>query len=196
MARPAFIVVALLALSAAGVVGYSLRSDRKSPTAAELANESGEKSLAPPPASLSEHSASDPESVASPLQVDDAGSPQPGSAQVASAETLAKWIADASSDDSKARAAAIVALAGAPKSQAVPVMERILQVGEPQVDRQIALRSLHTLAVQQGDADGRIRDVLRQAIYHGDDEGVSQSAQALLEDIEVASAEAGASLTR
>lgn len=75
-------------------------------------------------------------------------------------------------------------------------MERILQVGEPQVDRQIALRSLHTLAVQQGDADGRIRDVLRQAIYHGDDEGVSQSAQALLEDIEVASAEAGASLTR
>lgn len=192
MTRPTFIVVSLLALSAAGVVGYSLRADRKSPTPAELASEPGGTSPASAPSPLPQHTANGPESVASPLQAD-ASSPQPGSAQAASAETLAQWIADANSDDSKARAAAIIALAGAPKSQAVPVLDRILQVGESQVDRQIALRSLHTLAVQQGDADGKIRDVLRRAIYHGDDEGASQSAQAVLEDIEVAFADAGAS---
>jgi len=187
MARPAFLVVVLLALGAIGVLGYSLQSDRKSPNTADPERESGAKSPAHDAALLSQHTASNKEPVASPVQAD-AGSPQP-----VSPETLAQWIADANSGDSRTRAAAIIALAEAPKSQAVPVLDRILQVGEPQVDRQIALRSLHTLALQQGDADGSIRDVLRRAIYHGDDEGASQSAQAVLEDIEIEFAEAGAS---
>lgn len=101
-----------------------------------------------------------------------------------SPSTIARWIADTQSTDAKTRAAAIVALAAAPKAQAVPALKRVLEVGEPQVDRQIAVRSLHVLALQQADDDGAIRDVLRDAVYHGDDEGVTQSAQAVLEDIE------------
>jgi hypothetical protein len=68
--------------------------------------------------------------------------------------------------------------------QAVPVLKQVIETGEPGTDRQIALQSLHTLALAQGDQDERIRTVLRSAIYHGDDEEASQSAQALLEDIE------------
>jgi hypothetical protein len=104
--------------------------------------------------------------------------------QLASTEAIERWIAEASSTDPGARAAAIAALAGAPKSSAIPVLEAVLERGEAQVDRQIAVRSLHTIALQQGDENGRVREVLRAAMYHGDDEGVAQSAQAVLEDIE------------
>lgn len=188
MARPAFVVVVLLALGAMGVLGYFQQSGRKSPGTADHERGPDAKSAAPGAALLSQHTASETEPV-----VSDAGSPQRASLQPVSPETFAQWIADASSDDSRTRAAAIVALAEAPKSQAVPVLENILQVGEPQVDRQIALRSLHTLALQQGDTDGSIRDVLRRAVYHGDDEGASQSAQAVLEDIEIEFSETGTS---
>lgn len=98
--------------------------------------------------------------------------------------TIARWIADTQSTDPKLRAAAIAALAEAPKAEAVPALKRVLTVGEPQVDRQIAVRSLHVLALQQDDDDGAIRNVLRDAVYHGDDEGVTDSARAVLEDIE------------
>lgn len=101
-----------------------------------------------------------------------------------SPSNIARWIADTQSTDAKTRAAAIVALAEAPKAEAVPALKRVLKAGEPQLDRQIAVRSLHVLALQQDDDDGAIRDVLRDAVYHGDDEGVTQSAQAVLEDIE------------
>lgn len=97
---------------------------------------------------------------------------------------IARWIADTQSTDAKTRAAAIAALAEAPKAEAVPALKRVLTVGEPQVDRQIAVRSLHVLALQQDDDDGAIRNVLRDAVYHGDDEGVTDSARAVLEDIE------------
>lgn len=98
--------------------------------------------------------------------------------------SIARWIADTQSTDPKMRAAAIAALAEAPKAEAVPALTRVLTVGEPQVDRQIAVRSLHVLALQQDDDDGAIRDVLRDAVYHGDDESVTDSARAVLEDIE------------
>lgn len=97
---------------------------------------------------------------------------------------IARWIADTQSTDPKLRAAAIAALAEAPKAEAVPALKRVLTVGEPQVDRQIAVRSLHALALQQDDDDGAIRNALRDAVYHGDDEGVTESARAVLEDIE------------
>lgn len=97
---------------------------------------------------------------------------------------IARWIADTQSTDPKMRAAAIAALAEVPKAEAVPALKRVLTVGEPQVDRQIAVRSLHVLALQQDDDDGAIRNVLRDAVYHGDDEGVTDSARAVLEDIE------------
>lgn len=102
---------------------------------------------------------------------------------------VAQWIADTRSDDAKKRAAAIAALASAPKAQAIPALEYVVESGEPQVDQQIALQSLHALAMNDGDSDGAIRDVIRKALYHSDDEGVTQNAQALLEDIEAEFAE-------
>ena len=97
-----------------------------------------------------------------------------------------RLIADTQSHDAKTRAAAIEALAHVPKAQALSALERVLESGEPQIDRQVALRSLHTLALNDGDESGAIRDVIRHAMYHSDDEGVTQSAQAFLEDIEAA----------
>lgn len=107
------------------------------------------------------------------------------SAESVPPETLAQWILDTRSTDEDKRIVAIVALGRAPKAEAVPALQTVLEIGERERDRQAALRSLHTLAIQQGDDDGRIRDAFRSAIYHGDDEGVTQSAQALLEDVEV-----------
>lgn len=102
---------------------------------------------------------------------------------------VARWIADVESPDPRSRANAIAALAKAPKEEAVPVLSHVLETGEPQVDRHIALRSLHAIALEQGDDDGGIRQALRGAIYHGDDDSVSENAQALLDDIEAAIAE-------
>jgi hypothetical protein len=106
------------------------------------------------------------------------------SRQPANPEIVARWIVDATAIDPKTRADAITALAAAPKAQAVPVLRKVLTVGDPQVDRQLALDSLHVLALGQGDSDGTIRKVLRDVIYHGDDTAVGQSAQSILEDIE------------
>lgn len=100
-----------------------------------------------------------------------------------------RLIADTQSTEATTRAAAIEALAKAPKSQAVPALKRVLESGEPQVDRQIALQSLHQLALSDGDNSGQIRDAIRHAMYHSDDENVTQSAQAVLEDIEAALAQ-------
>jgi HEAT repeat protein len=111
-------------------------------------------------------------------------SPEAASTPTATPEVIAQWISDTQSADARTRAAAIAALAQAPKAQAVPALERVLESGEPEVDRQIALRSLHSLAMQDGDPDGSIRDAMRRAMYHGDDEGVTQTAQDLLDDNE------------
>lgn len=104
-------------------------------------------------------------------------------------DDVARWVADTQSNDAKTRAVAIQALANAPTAQAIPALKRVLESGEPQVDRQIALRSLHVLALNDGDNNGAIRDTIRHAMYHSEDEGVTQSAQAFLEDIEAALAE-------
>lgn len=110
----------------------------------------------------------------------------PPIAAAATAESIAQWIKDTESADAKTRAAAIAALADAPKAQAMPALERVLETGEPNVGRHIALRSMHALALRDGDSTGQIRDVMRHAIYHGDDEAVTQTAQSLLDDIEAA----------
>ena len=108
----------------------------------------------------------------------------PNKATAAPPESVAQWIKDTQSLDPKTRAAAIAALADAPKSQAMPALERVIKTGEPDVDRHIALRSMHALALRDGDSTGQIRNVMRNAIYHGDDDGVTQTAQSLLDDIE------------
>lgn len=98
--------------------------------------------------------------------------------------TVAQWIADSNGGDSARRATAIAALANAPRAEALPVLRRILTNGEPQVDRPLALRSLRDLALSQGDADGAIRDAVRQAIYHGDDHTNTDEVQEVLDIIE------------
>ena len=104
-------------------------------------------------------------------------------------DTVEQWIKDTQDSDPKIRAAAIAKLANAPKSQALPVLKQVLDTGEPEVDRHIALRSLHTLALRDGDRDSQVRDVMRRAIYHSDNDGVTQTAQSLLDDVEAALAE-------
>lgn len=99
-------------------------------------------------------------------------------------DSLEKLIAEAFDDDPGKRATAIAALATAPRLQAVPVLQKVLNTGEPEVDRPLALRSLRILALQQGDADGDIRDVFRQAIYDGKYEAITPDAQAALNDVE------------
>jgi hypothetical protein len=100
------------------------------------------------------------------------------------AKSTAQWIADTASGDAATRAAAIEALAEAPRAEALPVLGRILVDGEPQVDRVLALRSLRDLALNQGDADGAIRDAVRHALYHGDDFTKANDIQEALEIIE------------
>lgn len=100
-----------------------------------------------------------------------------------------QWIKETQDIDPKTRAAAIAKLADAPTAQALPALREVVDHGEPEVDRHIALRSLHALALRDGDGNSEIRDVMRRAIYHSDNDGVTQTAQSLLDDVEAALAE-------
>lgn len=102
----------------------------------------------------------------------------------ASTKSTAQWIADTTSGDATTRAAAIMALAEAPRGDALPVLSQILESGEPNVDRSLALISLRDLALNQGDADGAVRDAIRHVIYHGDDFTSVDDAQDALDVIE------------
>lgn len=102
---------------------------------------------------------------------------------VISAKKIASWIAATSDEDPTVRAAAIDALGNAPKSKALPVLLNVLRSGINN-DRQLALDSLHTLALEQGDENDAIRTALRLVIYDGDDEAMISGAQIALEDIE------------
>ena len=103
--------------------------------------------------------------------------------QTVAQEIVVEWIEQANDADARKRAAAIDALAVAPKAAAVPALHQVLNGGAT-ADRQLALNSLRTLALNQGDTDGGIREVLRLVIYDGDDDSVASSAQATLEEIE------------
>lgn len=119
--------------------------------------------------------------------VSDANNASPSQAATSpvpvSPERLARLSADATGQDARARAAAIVALGSAPKADAAPVLEKVLSVADD-ADRPLALRSLRTLAQKQGDSDDRIRSVVRKVLYHESDETFTQAAQATLDDIE------------
>ena len=91
---------------------------------------------------------------------------------------------ETASGDADRRAAAITALGSAPRAEALPVLGKILTDGEPEIDRPLALRSLRELALNQGDADGEIREAVRHAIYHGDDFTKADALQETLEIIE------------
>lgn len=99
-------------------------------------------------------------------------------------DEIMQLVADTASGDARRRATAIVALVNAPKSDAIAALRRVVEGGEPTVDRPLALRSLRDLALHQGDEDGAIRDVVRETIYHGDDDTLIEHAQLALEMIE------------
>jgi hypothetical protein len=100
------------------------------------------------------------------------------------ADDVARWSSDATGGDAGKRAAAIAALAQAPMEQALPILRRVLMNGEPVVDRPLALQSLRDLALDQGDPNSSVRNAIREAIYHGDDQTVSADAQEALDVIE------------
>jgi hypothetical protein len=119
-----------------------------------------------------------------------APSPAPASPMTAAPAAVApapdlvtRWIADADSTDASSRAAAIASLAQAPRDQALPVLRRLMLNAES-AERPLALKSLRELALSQGDADSRIRQAIREVIYHGDDEQLAPAAQEALEAVE------------
>jgi hypothetical protein len=99
------------------------------------------------------------------------------------AASVEQMIADANGADAARRAAAISALARAPRAQAVPVLQQLLRSG-PSEDRPLALKSLQQLALEQGDADGAVRAAIREVIYHGNDETLMAAAQDTLDVVE------------
>jgi hypothetical protein len=119
------------------------------------------------------------------LQTPSAAIPEVAATAV-QADRVAKWLTEAFDVDPATRAAAIAALADAPRAVAVPTLQRVLIAGEPMVDRSLALNSLRTLALQHGDNDGGVRDAVRQAIYDGSDDTIAQSAQSVLDEVNAA----------
>jgi hypothetical protein len=98
---------------------------------------------------------------------------------------VSRFAAAAVGDDPVARAAAITALGEAPRLEALSILQTVLRAGETAVDRPLALRALRKIALEQGDPDGGIRDVLRAGIYDGTgDESAVRQDQAALDDIE------------
>jgi hypothetical protein len=184
MMRPSVLVVAVSMLAASGGLAY-LHSTQDQPEEAAVgvskparASPSTRESTASATAQTAAAAASTEKQT--PGSIDVSASAQP----VATPENVAQWTQDTDSTDAHKRAAAIAALASAPKAQAMLVLKRVLETGEPNVDRHIALRSMYSIALRDGDSNSEVRDVIRGAIYHGDDEGVTQTAQSLLDDIE------------
>jgi hypothetical protein len=86
-------------------------------------------------------------------------------------------------DDPAARALAIRALGMAPSADAVPLLRQFMEAGEPQ-DRALAVAALRDVALREGDAGGRIRQLLRIQFHDGGDESVAQDARDALAELE------------
>lgn len=190
--RPSVIVVTLGLLAACGGLVY-MQATRQSPEASAIAPPSAAAPSAQQTSAAAEASAPNAAPSTSTAAVTET-STAPTTAEVtkpqaARPDTVEQWIKDTQDSDAKIRAAAIVKLANAPQAQALPALKNVLDTGEPEVDRHIALNSLHALALRDGDKNGQVRDVMRRAIYHSDNDGVTQTAQSLLDDVEAALAE-------
>jgi hypothetical protein len=165
--KPVYWIIAVLL--GAGVVGawqYSQQSGA-APSRPDVSN-----AVRPAPSSWSVPDDAEPVAVEQP-------DPAPG-------VPLSQWVTDSESTDAAKRSTAITALATTPREQALPALERLVLNAEP-ADRQLALASLQRLALEQGDADHGIRSVIREVIYHGDDEQLAAGAQLALDAVESAS---------
>jgi hypothetical protein len=166
MNRKLLVIPALLVL--AGVAAYAWEQ-RETPASPELAA-TPVKSVPAPTTSAAPTATADP-------AVSAAGAVSP--------DELARWSVDVNSADAGQRAAAISALAQAPSTSALPILQNVLNSGEVLVDRPLAMQSLRTLALREGDANGVIRGVLRQAIYHAEIEDLARQAQSVLDDLDL-----------
>ena len=128
--------------------------------------------------------AADPPPAAAPVVPATASAPTAELPAPVTDDDVTRWSAEATGGDAAKRAAAITALAQAPVAQALPVLRRVLLNGEPAVDRPLALQSLRDLALNRGDPNSAIRNAIREAIYHGDDQTMGADAQEALDVIE------------
>lgn len=170
-ARSSLTLVALFALGLGSILGYTYarRDDTPAPS---------QRRAAPTVSRPAQD-------VVAPLAAD---APPPSADRSAKAEELPsedQLLADALGQDFAKKDAAFATLAKMPKSKALPVLRHIITSGdEPR--RLLALHSLRTFALSQGDADGAIRNAVRDAIYHGDSDEVANEAQTVLDDVESA----------
>jgi len=193
MMRPAVIAISMSMLAACGGLAY-VHVTRHQPDQ-HVSGTNDSTATLPSAANQSSQGAALEQDVVAPNEAEPPGTPNSAIVRSAIAsnvprginatpDTIAQWIEDTQSPDAGTRAAAIAALANAPQDLAMPALVRVLEGGEPNVDRHIALRSMHAIALRNGDGTGQIRDAMRHAIYHGDDDEVTQTAQSLLDDIE------------
>lgn len=187
MLRPLFMPVGMFALGAVSVLAWKWTSHPEV-TATQAQNQSQHRIT-----TLAVRAGDAPDSALTPTVDSPADALADTSADAAADGTppappigegdVAKWSADALGEDPRARAAAIAALANAPRAQATPVLEKALNAAGEE-ERPLVLRSLRTLAQNQGDSDDRIRSVVRKVIYHESDETFTQLAQTTLDGIE------------
>jgi HEAT repeat protein len=171
VSRASWALVALFAVGCVSVLGYSWATRAGEPVESEA-----------PQAEVIALPATTDVPVPSPSATEAGKTSEDRSAQRDAAK-IEQLIADTSSNDPQKRAEAITSLAKVPKPQAMPVLKRVLNHGEPRFDRPLAVRALRDLAIAQGDEDGSIQDALRYATYHDDDPDLISGAQAALDAI-------------
>ncbi len=167
MNRTALVIAGSLVLAGGIVYAWSARGT----------DDAHAKPPAPSPVTAAKAVHAAPAPLASPAAA-------PPQAPPPSVEQMAAWVADTQSEDPQRRASAIAALARAPRAMAVPALRQVLTTGETSVDRPLALKSLSQLALEQGDDDGSVRNVIREDIYHGDGAELGTLAQSMLDDVE------------
>lgn len=178
-------LVALFAIGAVSVLGYSwaTRGDPPGHSRVEARTSAPSERAANPPNLSSEAAeslpASEPDQSVQHSPSASAGRPPPPLAPL----SVDEMVVNATQSDGETRAAAIAALGNAPRDEALPALESLINTADDE-GRALAMQALRTLALNQGDEDGRIRDAVRKVIYHGSDETGTASAQAALDGIE------------
>lgn len=178
-ARSSLTLVGLFALGLGSILGYTYaqRDDVRAP-AAVLGDDVAAPAVARPASPLA---------VTPPSESGIAPQAPPASEKAASADvpSEAQLLADALGSDAIKGEASVRKLAQMPKERSLPILRRVLTSGDEK-RRVVALHSLRAVARDQGDDNGEIRGVVREAIYHGDNEELTNEAQSVLSDIETA----------
>lgn len=167
-------LVAIVALVAVIVgVGVWQFSDDAAPAGAVLASAGAAAPALQPPAASTPVSA-----------------PANNPADAVPVSDMARLSAQAHGADAQQRLQAIEALSRAPRDQALPALRGIATSGEPQIDKPAAVNALRELALGQGDQDGKIREAIREVLYHDDGQNpqlptVAQDALDVVEESEM-----------